>query len=220
MTHKTPPATPATHYEAGRKYPTTEVLGWWMTPPRTSPRWHPVMGGLHDDARFFDFDELHHHVDPRFLPPFLDHRLSSIPWGTPWHAAYHEVMTFFALENDRTHYLVMTARESRVVDRITHKVRERLDRAWGECRVQRRERLMTCRQALPPADLRDEMAPGFEAIRQEFADAAGDTCPHKGYDLRNVPVDRDGFRQCPLHQLRVRACALPENAPRQQAAGT
>jgi hypothetical protein len=28
-----------------------------------------------------------------------------------------------------------------------------------------------------------------------------DKCPHKGYDLTNVPIDRNGFKKCPMHGL-------------------
>ena len=46
---------------------------------------------------------------------------------------------------------------------------------------------------------------GFHELQKAYAGACGDVCPHRGYDLRTIPIDGDGYRRCPLHQLKVKA---------------
>ena len=78
-------------------------------------------------------------------------------------------------------------------------------REWGLARIQRRTRVLTCVRNLPKAKIGlDRTTQGCRLLRKQYEDACGDICPHRGYDLRNVPIDADGYRQCPLHQLRVR----------------
>lgn len=49
-----------------------EVGGWYMV-PTVHGRWHgkaahwPVMGTLHEDTKFFRFNDQHYHLDRRFL---------------------------------------------------------------------------------------------------------------------------------------------------------
>ena len=79
-------------------------------------------------------------------------------------------------------------------------------RAWGLKRITTRRRRLECRRALPPVTLSDEKINiGFTELHAEYPDAYGNTCPHRGYDLTSVPIDADGCRRCPIHQLKVRA---------------
>ena len=189
------------------------VRGWWLASPSEAPDWWPVMGGLHDDIAFFDLHLLHYHIDPRFLSAEqkatadLHHRRRQVFTPRSWHPAYQAVLTHFWIgENEPA--LVLDAEESRLIDRAgdwtvgTHSLK------WGLDRIRTRTERRTCVGGLPAAPVDDEWRhEGFHTLRQHYADASGDFCPHRGYDLRNVPVDRSGYRQCPLHQLRVKANA-------------
>jgi hypothetical protein len=48
----------------GKRYLVPTVRGRW----RDKIRNWPVMGGLHEDRRFFNFPHLHYHLDGRFFP--------------------------------------------------------------------------------------------------------------------------------------------------------
>ena len=78
-------------------------------------------------------------------------------------------------------------------------------RRWGLRRIRTRQRRAVCTAPLPAASLKrlDERG-GFAQLHEAYPQAQGDVCPHRGYDLRSVEPDADGYRQCPLHQLRVR----------------
>ena len=195
--------TEATHYEVDGRYPVTEVLGWWCQATAAGPAWFPVMGELHHDKETFNIHERHYHVDPRFLDGRFDAEPAAT--GTPWHRAYHEVMVFFAAAEHPTAYVVVTDGGSALYSRGDHRIGRQMTAAEGRALIQTRTRAMRCRRPLPPAPLRDEPSTGFRELRDAYDDAEGDICPHKGYDLRSVPIDADGYRQCPLHQLRVRA---------------
>ena len=203
MTTPRPDGGQAGIYRVRRTYPMTEVFGWWFTSTKTSPRWVPVMGELHEDSRFFRFNLLHYHVDPRFLEPKVNDEVQrSLHGWTRWHAAYTEVLAYFAIEGDAEHYFTLTPDATLMFARDGGVIEGNLDRAWGEARIQRRTRNVRCYRRMPRR-LPDPQAQGFTKLRETYPDAAGDACPHRGYDLRNVPIDADGYRQCPLHQLRT-----------------
>ena len=110
--------------------------------------------------------------------------------------------------------------------------RKRLTRTedWGLARIRTRQVLRACLRNLPEIAIEEPAVTGttirsgttgtssqkpstgqendvssFVNLRRRFPNAIGDTCPHRGHDLRSVPIEADGCRQCPLHQLRVRA---------------
>ena len=203
--------TDAAQYEVDRLYPVTEVLGWWCQATAASPAWFPVMGELHQDKETFDIEELHYHVDPRFLDDRYESGVSLT--NTGWHRAYHEVMVSFAAAEHPTAYVVLTDAGSILYSRGDHRILRWMTGAEGRVLIQSRTRSMRCRRPLPPAPLRDEPATGFRELREAYKNAEGDICPHKGYDLRSVPIHADGYRQCPLHQLRVRAPRRPHTRP-------
>lgn len=49
----------------GSVYRVTLAFAAWYAFP---PRWWPVLGPLHSDVEFFNFRQLHFHIDARFLP--------------------------------------------------------------------------------------------------------------------------------------------------------
>ena len=194
-----------THYEVNGVYPVTEVLGWWCQGTMQNPAWFPAMGDLHHDKDFFEVDEMHYHIDPRFLDSRFDAVTASHFAGTPWHRTYHEVMVFFAAADHPSDYLVVTDNEGILYRRGNHGIIATMTPGEGRQLVQTRVRNTRCLHELPPAPLSDEPSASFRLLREQYEAAEGDICPHKGYDLTSVPIDADGYRQCPLHQLMVRA---------------
>ena len=204
-------------YRIQQTYEITEVLGYWLMPIESEGEWLPIMGNLHDDTEYFDFPLLHYHVDPRFLNDSQKARAATAmrkrAWlnnGTTWHPAYREVVAHFpagnggymSIEQDRTVIIEPAAFHGDHADdeKLTRKTR-----SWGIQRIRTRKRRVQCKDTLPPAELDDiEDAHVFRSLREAFPNAVGDRCPHRGYDLRSIQPDADGYRQCPLHQLRVR----------------
>ena len=74
------------------------------------------------------------------------------------------------------------------------RVKGRETRTSGLRRLQRRRRELTCRRTLPAARILLDTNASFLALRRAFAEPSGDVCPHRGYDLRSVPVDEEGYR--------------------------
>ena len=151
-----------------------------------------------------------------------------------WHRSAVEILARFPVPNDRHWHFVITNGLTRLAPNVETQLESRQDRdtwrrpherkqltrseAWGRERIRTRRVERVCLRPLPEisidkpgTEMPGQMSPAetilgsFHNLRSFFPDAAGDTCPHRGYDLRTVPIEADGYRQCPLHQLRVRA---------------
>ena len=89
--------------------------------------------------------------------------------------------------------------------------------AWGIARIQTRTRELQCQSPMPRVSVGTaKLNHGFRSLRKKLGPACGDICPHRGYDLRTIEPDATGHRQCPLHQLRVKA---PRGAPKTAGPG-
>ena len=205
----------ATTFQTGNRYQVQLVLGWWLAKPPAGPKWYAVMGSLHEDQEFFGLEWCHYHVDPRFLnaketlrAAGEGRRQERVGGFKAWHQSYQAVLTHFALEKEPG-CLMINKEGSQVIDQNSGRVIREEDRKWGLERIQTRLTKQRCRRQLPPAQLDKNSHTGFKLVRKKFANASGDICPHRGYDLRNVAVEKDGYRQCPLHQLRVLAAYGP-----------
>ena len=200
---------PAQPYRVGQSYPVTEVLGYWLMLNKSS--WVPIMGELHEDGDLFGVHEYHYHVDPRFLSEDSErcsHQVGMNRFNHHtqlWHPAYRQVLTHF--NSQRGECFTITTDGTTIKTLRNRKVRKPEPRQWGLDRIQRRRRIVRCERELPPAHLTMSSEDrGFRTLRQLYQSPCTNTCPHRGYDLRSVPIDANGFRQCPLHQLLVRAC--------------
>ena len=200
-------------YEPGKVYPVTEVLTWWMTDVHQEPEWLPIMGPLHQDHEFFGIHELHYHVDPRFLKGrqasrALDaQKRDKLNGRQAWHPAFLELASWFPYTDNAKEVLAfkITDKMTKVTDRWLCFIR-REPTAWGLARIQSRTRRRVCRATLEtPVIDRAPENDAFREMRRHYGRKCSDICPHRGYDLRNIPIDASGYRQCPLHQLRVRA---------------
>ena len=154
-----------------------------------------------------------------------------------WHRSALEILARFPVPNDRHWHFVITNGLTRLAPNIEMQLENHQDRgawrkprerkrltrseAWGRDRIRTRKMERVCLRPLPeiridkPGAATPAKRPApesildpFHQLRALFPDAAGNTCPHQGYDLRTVPIEADGYRQCPLHQLRVRALAV------------
>ena len=199
-------------YDIGSAYPVTEVLAWWLAELEEEPEWVPVMGTLHEDTKFFGLKALHLHADARFLSTAQQRRAGRVQrrrriFNTnSWHASYQVVITEFPIEGEDGLFFRIDSDSTAVMQRNETRSIERLEgREWGLAQIRTRELTRRCRRQLPAARADRETAAGFHELRRAYPDARGDRCPHRGYDLRSVPIEADGCRQCPLHQLRVRA---------------
>ena len=188
------------------------VRGWWLQDLRDEPEWFPVMGPLHDDREFFGLGSLHYHVDPRFLDERLearveadlerDRRLGAA--SGDWHPSYRRVLSNFPARN-KAHYIAIDYCNAYVLEKGCGTIVSAHARQWGIASIATRSSLLPCRRVLPPADVNQDAATTFVKLREAYGEPSADRCPHRGYDLRSVPIDPDVCRQCPLHQLRVRA---------------
>ena len=212
------PTGTCTPHVPGRVYEVTQVLSWWLREPAEPPTWLPTMGGLHEDTEFFGFPVLHYHVDPRFLSVEMQacaektqeksRRYELYPDYEPWHPAYHRVLCDFPGENQDEYFTITTDRTA-IWRRSEASPVRAMAAAWGLKRIRTRRRHLECLRDLPAAANEYRIGKGFLELRTALGDAVGDICPHRGYDLRNVPIV-EGYRRCPLHQLLVRA--VPQRA--------
>ena len=212
-------------YQVDRIYPVTEVLTWWLAKDGQAPEWTPVMGNLHDDAEVFGVPERHFHVDPRFLDARRNRRAienlhdygctttgpgEKCSWqANEWHPSFTEIASHFPWtdENGRPFCYTINHVQTQVKDLDTRKPIWKESVKWGLDRIQHRTRKLRCQREMPPATVCNTTPAqmDFRELRGQYPDAYGDICPHRGFDLRNIPIEPDGCRQCPLHQLRVRA---------------
>ena len=178
------------------------------------------MGPLHHDEEFFNITDLHYHIDPRFLSGAAarraerDQLLDKAVHRDTWHPAFQQIASWFPYTDEAGQMLAfsLTSRETRVADRKLRRVCLKSS-DWGLSRIRKRTTSLICRRALePPTVDRRYSDDGFHELRRHYGRKCRDVCPHRGYDLTNIPIDDKGFRQCPLHQLRVRAPKTQRNA--------
>ncbi len=204
--------TAAEPYRVGSTHLVTMVRGWWLQELEEEPEWLPTMGPLHEDEDFFSLPAFHFHVDPRFLDERLDKRVEADrrremilgARDASWHPSYRRVMTNFP-SDDGKHYIEIDEGNAYLLEKRYGTIVSTHPKQWGIDRIATRTRRLLCRRELPAACLSQSSSENFAKLREAYGRPAGDRCPHRGYDLRSVPIGPDGRRQCPLHQLRVRA---------------
>ena len=106
---------------------------------------------------------------------------------------------------DQTYYISIDERNAYVLEKAYGTIVSEHPRQWGVERIATCASQLLCRRELPEADIDQSSSKNFASLREAYGEPSGDRCPHRGYDLRSVPIASDGCRQCPLHQLRVRA---------------
>ena len=209
-------------YEVGHRYVVTEVLGWWLRQPTEPPAWIPVMGPVHQDLEHFEVEDHHYHVDPRFIDEESEKQAQRATEyrgmfnGDNWHRTYRVVLTAFPVPESSASYLIVKNLHTAVYTRDHAGRVSRQSKAWGLQRIRHRRRRLGCLRPMPPIEISgDSMNIGFHELHAEYPDACGDICPHRGYNLRNIAIGPDGYRRCPIHQLRVRAPRSPQSAKHQ-----
>lgn len=158
---------------------------FYMVPTVTGYPYHghvsdwPVIGPLHDDREHFRFNDLHYHVDARFLTARQRNVIARHSWGGETvEATINRFPLFYRTQAHRR------GRPPLVRRKCTTAV---FGFAFGDS---------------PPVQaMQDAFGPAPDAIRK--ADGRM-LCPHRKVDLSQFTVDAEGMVTCPLHGLRVR----------------
>lgn len=151
----------------------------------------PVIGPLHTDAEFFNFDRRHYHVDARFVTKELARRASP-----------HEMGIFAqAKRSPLSRRNVPDAVEVPTGRPQLH--RFKCQTAEFPYRFHSQPAVSALRIAY------GDVSPSKRAAPIHRADGRI-LCPHRKADLSQFTPDADGVVTCPLHGLRV--CVTPSSA--------
>ena len=173
--------------------------GLWLR--FTKPRWWPLMAGpLHDDRKFFGFEALHRHIDPRYLTD-AEYRAGE---SKGWHP--HDVWS-----GPLHQWVDPATRETSDADPADAETALRKLIETTCIRTSRRKQ----RRPMPmhpcgPGGGGYPRPSGFKALAAHFnprgtaADAPNGICPHRGADLTGLEPMPDGIVICPQHGLRCR----------------
>jgi hypothetical protein len=165
----------ASPFEVGKSYLIPTVLYPWFN--RTKA-W-PILGPLHDDVEFFDFNDKHYHVDHRFLT----HReVAFLNRNSGWRMSGLER----AFGSPLCHY-----------DRAGERQALAHPKPILKRRLCRREWSAFPRDLIPAVDRMQAAFAGRELIRK----ADDLICPHRGVSLATIRPDANGIITCPLHGL-------------------
>lgn len=177
----------------GQWYLVPCVLYWWSD----LKAWWPVIGPKHDDVEHLAFEQVHYHLDRRFLPERMFR--GTKPYVTPsgerrfWRSADTQLA-------------------ARPLGEYGPGTRHNADSATGgplPAPVLRKRRCIVADVGFPA--LADEGVYGtFDRFHAAYEgkrcgrDADGHLiCPHKGARLSSLAADRNGVVTCPLHGLAV-----------------
>ena len=194
-------------YETGKYYQIPHVRATWhgigrknnLTCEGFKIEWLPIIGHLHQDKEHLDFGYMHWHLDYRFVSKRLINRqgLRRI-FTSPIMAVNLQPIGFEDLYRNQRWKGNSWSKGGGETDR-----RPSSDiplELWY------REKKSLCKRQYEHLPEVDRM---FErALCKHFAnckiDPAKPVCPHKGFDLSNVPVI-GGNITCPLHRLSFNA---------------
>lgn len=172
------------------------VVGqFYMVPVIRQFYWHgrrgdwPVIGPMHEDKHFFDFDELHYHIDARFLTkPQAAFAASHCP---------KRILNIGGFEPEIV--TISGAPLSNWYSRTLPRGRPALARR--KCTRESYESMVL--QVHP--DARRKLEARYGAIATPIHRRDGRMlCPHRKVDLSQFVPDANGIVTCPLHGLRVR----------------
>ena len=165
-------------------------------------------------------------MDPRFLDEDTEKRAQELRrrrrlhLGDDWHPAYRIVVGTFPVPDTDDQFFVVRSEHTAIYDRTYAEQQAERTKAWELEQIARRTRRLECLRPLPPVTISgDKMNAGFHDLHAEYPDARGDLCPHRGYDLTSIPIDADGCRRCPIHQLKVQAPRRREEPAARQTRG-
>ncbi|PZR36450.1 hypothetical protein [Caulobacter segnis] len=162
------------------------IVGRFYLVPTVELEWYgltsawPVFLPKHEDARFFQFEHDHYHIDPRFLG------------ARQWRFAGGGRGAGYAL--DRLQRAPLSN------SRWDRKDKPLPPIAWKRVKC---SRLATAYQHgdQPNVGFLRQHYAGHQCKRAR----SGWVCPHQNWPMGSLEPDADGFITCPLHGLRVRA---------------
>jgi hypothetical protein len=175
----------------GRFYMVPAIQYPWLD-SENGLQWWPVAGPLHTDADFFDFDQLHYHVDMRFLTAHQD---SFVKRHGDWWLSGREL-----LEGTAGRYPLAQRGPAGVY----------IPPPRGRPPLIRRKCRRAERSEYQFADTKQVVAlnkhyRGRKAGAEPLRLADGRIlCPHRKYDLSQHTPDEKGLVVCPLHGLKVK----------------
>lgn len=161
-------------------------------------RW-PVLGPLHEDKAFLNFDYLHYHVDLRFLTVEQITRLKTKQFLRKPKGGLVREMTIEEIVGMKplSEYFGRLARGRPELAKLRCRTSEWVF-PYGENRkVGRLRRYYGARKPAEPLRLADGRL----------------LCPHRKVDLSTFAPDKHGVVVCPLHGLRVQCVALRAPPP-------
>lgn len=160
------------------------VVGEWYLVPTVrfgyasdAARDWPVFLPKHEDARFFNFTDVHYHPDPRFLSKDLRKLLGGDEYGL----AQSQRMPIA-----RKRWGVWAVDPPAAI--------------WRRRRCSRADAPYQFGHISQVGAIRDHFAG-----RHCKSNRHGWVCPHQNWPMGSVAPDQDGVLTCPLHGLRVRA---------------
>ncbi len=200
--------------KVGGRYPVRLVRAMWLT--SNKPRWLPVAGRLHHDAKDINFPWLHWHLDWRFmrknlvkgrgssvvtnpvmLRRVLPEDVTHLDHDVYWNGARQRLTHTEAREGD-----IKALRALRQVPRETWmrtghwKMKRRWDELWTDDHVARHAGL----EVKGPIGVRLQGLGNKISGDDLRIDPDRPVCPHRQFDLTHAPR-MDGTIICPLHGM-------------------
>ena len=169
----------------GKTYTTKCVRACLST--TSPPEWVPVIGPAHDDAEIIRFQDVHLHIDWRFLGPRQRAKIMALGGNAP-----HDIVITVVYPNNGSGPIAMDkALRSGDTPKDSF-LKEKRKKYHGP---------------FPPYP--DDPPPHWlPALSKAYRDATltpERACPHRGTDLSEAAPDDQGIITCPLHGLRWRA---------------
>ena len=160
------------------------------------PEWIPVIGPAHDDTEIIRFNDVHLHIDWRFLGPRQRAKVMTLGGDVP-----QGIVITVVYPNDGSGPIAMD-KALKAVDTPNESFLK--------------EKRKIYHGPFPPYP--EEPPPHWlPALSKAYRDATltpEQACPHRGTDLSDVEPDDQGRITCPLHGLRWRVdtgAAEPQN---------
>ena len=155
----------------GYQVPCVRAQVEWFGPEQ----WVPIIGPLHEDKEYFDFNVLHYHIDFRFVEPQIFDKWAS-------ELIYHW--------QDKGYLLELLIEKHQILE----------GPILRECTCHRSMPVFPTRLA-STGDWLKSVRALEEAFSETIINPKKPICPHRGFPLTGLPTDENGVVVCPGHGL-------------------